>query len=532
MFKIKIKKINPAAFFLSLKLNRFTRALRISICCSIFLFCYTSNAAIKLPALFADHMVLQQKSKVPIWGWASPGENIFIEVSWQKNKFHTKVDGSGNWKIELETPKAGGPYIININGENSIQLNDILIGEVWLCSGQSNMSFPLKYSDSAKQEIAKANYPTIRYFDVKHQYGKEPFKDCKGQWQITTPQTAASFSAVAYYFAKKIQKELNVPIGIVCSAWGGTPAEAWTPIDILQNNDSLHYFLQRWKEIPQKVGADSVSYHLAVQQWEEQKKSGNGIRKPDEPRDYYYYSQPWCEPAALFNGMIHPLIPFCFKGILWYQGESNVSESNLYQNLFTSLIKSWRKRWKNEGVQNQLPFYFVQIAPFGYGNLEAAAKLRQAQYDVMKTVDHTGMAVTIDLGDMNNIHFTHKKEVGERLAFIALAKSYAYKNVVFKGPVCKKISKLNNKVELRFDQPLFTVDKEKPLGFEIGYKNPGSDSMRFVKAQSIIKDNKAIVWNDKVHVPLMVRYGWLEAGEANLINESKLPAYPFEKRVD
>jgi sialate O-acetylesterase len=512
-------------------INSNSNTIKTLFFCIPFLFCYTSNAAIKLPSLFGNHMVLQQKSKVPIWGWASPGENISIEVSWQKNKVHTKTDASGHWKIELETPKAGGPYQININGENSIQLNDILIGEVWLCSGQSNMTFPLKYSDSAKQEIAKADFPAIRYFGVKHQYGEEPFNDCKGEWQITSPQTAASFSAVAYYFAKKIHTQLDVPIGIVCSAWGGTPAEAWTPKEVLQKDDSLQFFLRRWKEIPQKVGADSIRYNLALQQWEEEKKSGNDTPKPDKPRDFYYYSQPWCQPSALFNGMIHPLIPFCFKGILWYQGESNVSESNLYQNLFTSLIKSWRKRWEKEGTKTQLPFYFVQIAPFGYGNLEAAAELRQAQYDVMKTVDNTGMAVTIDLGDMNNIHFTHKKEVGERLAFIALAKSYAYKNVIYKGPVCNKISKVNNKLELRFDQKLFTIDEEKPQGFEIGYKDPSSDSMRFVKAQSIVKHNEVEVWNDTVKVPLVVRYAWLDAGEANLINQSKLPAYPFEKRV-
>src|SRR6185312_906479 len=513
------------------KINGIRNAIPILLCCVNLIFCSSSNAAIKLPAFFSDHMVLQQKSKVPIWGWASPGENISIQVSWQKNKVHTQADASGNWKLELQTPKAGGPYHLNINGENSIQLKDVLIGEVWLCSGQSNMSFPLKYSDSAKQEIAKADYPTIRYFDVKHQYGKEPFNNCKGAWQITSPQTSASFSAVSYYFAKKIQKQLHVPIGIICSAWGGTPAEAWTPIDILQNDDSLHFFLQRWKEIPQKVGADSTSYHLALQQWEKNKKIDKDLRKPDKPRDFYYYTQPWCEPAALFNGMIHPLIPFCFKGILWYQGESNVSESNLYQNLFTSLIKSWRKRWTDEGNENQLPFYFVQIAPFGYGSLEAAAELRQAQYNVMKTVINTGMAVTIDLGNMNNIHFTHKKEVGERLALIALAKSYYYKNLEFKGPVCNKISKVNNKLELHFDQSLSTVEKEKPQGFEIGYKDPSSDSMRFVKAQSIIKHNEVEVWNDTVKVPLVVRYAWLDAGEANLINQSKLPAYPFEKRV-
>jgi sialate O-acetylesterase len=531
MFNSDSSMIYSQKFISGFALSRYVKAL-IFLCCPIFLFCLQSNAAIKLPALFADHMVLQQKSKVPIWGWASPGENISVEASWQKNKVHTKADASGNWKLELKTPKAGGPYVIYVSGENSIQLHDILIGEVWLCSGQSNITFPLKYSDSSKQEIAKADYPSIRYFDVKHQYGTTQFDDCKGQWQITTPQTAATFSAVAYYFAKKIQKHLNVPIGIVCSAWGGTPAEAWTPINVLENDDSLNYFLQRWKEIPQTVGADSIKYNLLLQQWEEQKKSGKNLRKPDKPRDFYYYSQPWCEPAALFNGMIHPLIPFCFKGILWYQGESNVSESNLYQNLFTSLIKSWRERWKKEGSQNVLPFYFVQIAPFGYGDLDAAAKLRQAQDDVMTSVDHTGMAVTIDLGDMNNIHFTHKKEVGERLALIALAKSYSYQNVIYKGPLCNKISKVNNKLELHFDQSLFTIDKEKPEGFEIGYKNAGSDSMFFVKAKAIIKGNEAIVWNEKVKNPLVVRYAWLEAGNANLINNAALPAYPFRKRED
>ncbi|KAA9038668.1 sialate O-acetylesterase [Ginsengibacter hankyongi] len=492
-----------------------------------------TNATIKLSALFADHMVLQQKTTVPVWGWASPGKEIVIEASWQKNKIHTKADQTGNWKIELQTPKAGGPYKIKITGENSIEIDDVLIGEVWLCSGQSNMTFPLKYNDSAKQEIAKADYPSIRYFAVQHQYGTKPFKDCQGEWQITSPETAASFSAVAYFFAKEIQAKLKVPIGIVCSGWGGTPAEAWTSKNVLQNDESLQYFLQRWKEIPQKVGADSIKYHLELQKWKAQKTPGKQLHKPDEPRTYYYYSKPWCEPAALFNGMIHPLVPFCFKGILWYQGESNVSEANKYQDLFTALIKSWRGHWDKEGKQNVFPFYFVQIAPFGYGDLNDAAKLRQAQYDVMKTVDHTSMAVTIDLGNMNNIHFKHKREVGERLALIAFAKSYGYKNIIYKGPVCIKVSKANNKIKLDFGQSLFTIDKEKPRGFEIGFKNPGSDSMEFVKAQSaVINGTQAIVWSEEVKDPLAVRYAWVDAGGANLINKTGLPAFPFEKKID
>lgn len=496
-------------------------------------FCNTINATVKLPVLFSDHMVLQQKANVPVWGWGSPGEDISIEASWQKNKVQTKVDASGNWKIKLQTPSAGGPFKIKISGENSIELTDVLIGEVWLCSGQSNMTFPLKYSDSAKQEIAKADFSSIRYFGVQHQYGAEPFQDCKGEWQITSSETAASFSAVAYYFAKKIYHDLKIPVGIVCSGWTGTPAEAWTPKTVLQNDDALHYFLQRWKEIPQKVGGDSVNYHFAVQQWEEQNKSGlNNLHKPEEPRNYYYYSKPWCEPGALFNGMIRPLIPFYFKGVLWYQGESNVSEYNLYQNLFTALIKSWRKQWSDEGHQQILPFYFVQIAPYGYGDLNAAAKLRQSQYDVMKTVEHTGMAVTIDLGDMNNIHFTHKKEVGERLALIALAKTYGYKNLVYEGPECTKVSKVNSRLKLCFNQTVFTINKENPKGFEIGYREAGSDSLQFVKAEAIIKGSEVMVWNKEVKDPLMVRYAWLEAGDANLENRSGLPAFPFLRKIN
>lgn len=505
----------------------------ILLVCTVLFFCYDGNAAVKLPALFGDHMVLQQKATVPMWGWGSPGEEISIEVSWQKNKIYTRVDQSGNWEIELQTPLAGGPHQIKLKGENFIEINDVLIGEVWLCSGQSNMTFPLKYSDSTKQEIAKADLPAIRYFGVKHQYGTEPFQDCKGEWQITSPATAASFSAIAYYFAKRVYHDLNTPVGVVCSGWAGTPAEAWTPKPVLEKDDALNYFIQRWNEILKKVGADSVKYHLAVQHWEEQRKSRNtDLSKPEEPRSYYYYSKPWCEPGALFNGMIHPLIPFYFKGVLWYQGESNVSESDLYQNLFTVLIRSWRKQWSDKNYQQVLPFYFVQIAPYGYGNLEAAAKLRQAQYEVMKTVEYTGMVVAIDVGDMKNIHFTHKKEVGDRLALMALAKSYGFKNLIYEGPGCTGISKLNNKLELRFNQPLFTINNEKVRGFEIGYKNPDDDSIVFVHAEAVIQNNKAVVWNHQVTKPLFVRYAWLEAGEANLVNRSGLPAFPFQHRAE
>lgn len=504
--------------------------IRSSILGLVLLVSGQSMAAIKLPALFGDHMVLQQKTKVHIWGWASPGEEISLTVPWKTKNIHTKADGLGNWKMIVETPVAGGPYNIKINGENSVELKDVLIGEVWICSGQSNMTFPLKYSDSAKEAIAKADYPTIRYFGVKRQFGQRPLNDFKGSvWEETTPKTAASFSAVAYYFARKIQEEVKVPVGVVLSGWSGTPAEAWTPKAVLEKDDSLQYYLQRWKEIPQRVGADSVRYHLAMAEWEKNKNSSNASNKPDEPRSYYYYTKPWCEPGALFNGMVNPAIPFTVKGVLWYQGESNVSEADNYEHLFTALINSWRQRWSECG-QKQLPFYFVQIAPFGYSNLDAAARLRQAQYNVMKKEDLTGMAVTTDVGDMSNLHCTHKKEVGERLALIALARSYG-KNVIYAGPECKAALKINDKIRLRFDQPVFTTGQQQAQGFEVGYKSTDGDSIRFVPAQSVIKGNEVTVWNSSIKDPLMVRYAWLKADDANLVNRTGLPAYPFRQKI-
>lgn len=496
-------------------------------------FSTSSKALIKLPAIFSDHMVLQQKAKVQVWGWALPGEVISLIAQWQKQEIKTKADQLGNWKLVLQTPVAGGPYNIKIKGKNLIVLKDVLIGEVWFCSGQSNMAFPLKYSDSAKEEIAKANYSTIRYFSITKQYGQQPFKDSPGSfWEKTSPKTARSFSAVAYYFAKRIIKDLKVPVGVVYSAWGGTPAEAWTPKKVLKKDSSFQFYLRRWKEIPDRVGKDSMEYHQAFSQWEKSNSSGNTeVKKPDLPRTFYYYQRPWSEPGVLFNGMINPVIPYTIKGILWYQGESNVGEADNYEHLFSSMIKSWRNQWKIEGGQQLLPFYFVQIAPFGYNNLDAAARLRQAQYKVMKKVKNTGMAVTIDVGNMNNIHFTHKKEVGERLALIALNKSYGFKHIIFEGPTCKKVIKAKGKLQLIFDQQLFTIGQKQSRGFEIGYKSQTNDSVIFVKAQSEIKGNEVIVRNNRVKYPVMVRYAWIEAGQANLINKTGLPAFPFEKEI-
>ncbi|MGI8584307.1 MAG: sialate O-acetylesterase [Chitinophagaceae bacterium] len=484
---------------------------------------------VKLPAIFSDHMVFQQKSKVAMWGWADPREKIIVTGSWSNKNFSTITKSNGEWKVMVNTPAAGGPYSVKIRGQNTIELKDVLIGEVWVCSGQSNMVFSLNSSYKAKEEIAVADFENIRYFSVKRQYGREEFKDAPGSvWLKTSLETAPSFSAVAYYFAKKIHQQLNVPVGIVYAAWGGTPAEAWAPSSTLKSDSVLYLPIKRWKEMYVTVGKDSVAYRAALDKWNSARKSGDSIKlkKPEEPATVISYNRPWREPSVLFNGMINPVIPYTIKGVLWYQGESNVSYANEYYHLFSSMIKGWREKWNNLN----LPFYFVQIAPFNYSKMDAAAQLRDAQYQVMKNISNTGMAVTVDVGEMKNQHFTRKKEVGERLALIALAKEYRYKKINYKGPEIKNAYVENGKVILEFESS-FLLMADTLKGFEIGYRISSGDSTIFIKALATLEGNKVIVWNDKVKEPLEVRYAWLLAGEANLFDKEGLPAFPFRKMI-
>lgn len=474
---------------------------------------------IKLPAIFSDGMVLQQRSSVLVWGQADPGENISLQAGWSSKTMRTRADGQGKWAIKLKTPAAGGPYTIQLSGNNQVSIKDVLLGEVWLCSGQSNMVFSLKSSEGAKAEIAQANHPAIRYFSVKRQYGLQQFDDAPGSaWVPTTPATAGSFSAVAYYFAKKIQATMNVPVGIVYAAWGGTPAEAWTPRGILESDTVLHRYIHRWNNIQQRVGKDSAAYHIKLAQWENSRQG----KKPQEPQTLYYFKRPWREPSVLFNGMIDPVVPYAIKGVLWYQGESNVAYAGEYAQLFGAMISSWRDAWKQA-----LPFYFVQIASFGYGDLDAAARLREAQHEVMNKLPRTGMAVTTDLGDMKDVHFTRKKEVGERLALIALHKDYGKRTTAFSGPLLRKAVKENNRAVITFSGAALHATGDTLRGFEIGYRQAGNGQVLFKKAQAKIEGDRVIVWEETVQDPVAVRYAWLLAGEANLFGGHELPAFPF-----
>jgi len=519
----EIHVLNLTIMFINLKNTLF------AVC--FLLFCGNNkiNAVIKLPAIFSHGMVLQQKSSVNLWGWADPGEKILIASSWANSKsITTTADASGKWKTQLQTPGAGGPYTITFKGKNSIEIKDVLLGEVWVCSGQSNMVFSLKGAYHATEEIAAANFPSIRYFSVKRQYGSEEFDDCQGsEWVKTSPQTAGGFSAVAYFFAKKIYEELHVPVGLVYAAWGGTPAEAWTPASAFQNDHVLQVYIERWKKMLVTVGEDSTVYHKALDEWEQKRKTAdsNTIKKPQEPATLVWYNRLYREPSALFNGMINPVIPYSIKGVLWYQGESNVNFAEEYFHLFSTLIQSWREKW-----HNNMPFYFVQIAPFNYSNLDAAAQLQWAQSEVAAKVSNTGMAATVDVGNMKDQHPVHKKEVGDRLAFIALHHLYGKKNLVFAGPQVTNATLKNNKVFLQFDQNVVASQSSSSNAFEVGYKNE-KDSVMFLPAQAIVNGSVVTVWNESVTTPVAVRYAWLRIANADLSGKERLPVTPFIKTI-
>lgn len=493
-------------------------------------FHFVAMASVKLPAVFSDGMVLQQKAKAAFWGWAEPGEKISITPGWSKQPVSVIADDKGKWKLTIATPSYGGPFEMKVQGSNTVVMKDVLIGEIWLCAGQSNMAFTVKGAENAKAEIARADFPAIRYFSVKRQYGPNEFDDAPGSvWQKTSPSTVPGFSAVAYFFAKKIYQETGIPIGILFNAWGGTPAEAWTPSAVLSSDAMLTRYNQRWTDILNKIGTDSVKYLERLKAWNETRGTtdSNQYKKPAEPQTLYYYKRPWRAPSVLYNGMICPLAPYTIKGVLWYQGESNVAYADEYYHLFSSMIQSWRDKW-----QQQFPFYFVQIAPNGYKDLDAAARLREAQYLVSKKISGTAMAATADIGNMKDIHPVKKKEVGDRLAFIALAKNYGRKNIIYTGPEVTKTSVKNGVVHLVFNQDIALSSGQQPAGFEIGYKKPGTDSLYFIKAAAQLINRQVQVLSPDTNHPLAVRYAWTLAAEGNIKNNAGLPAYPFRISTD
>ena len=358
-------------------------------------------ADIKLPSIIRDSMVLQQKSDVTIWGWASPGEDIEVEPSWANVVSSSQADKNGRWNIEVKTSGAGGPYGIKIRGNNEIVLKDVLIGEVWLCSGQSNMEWVMRHVVDSENEIKAANFPRIRLFRVGKNASMEPLEDCSGAWMACSPDSVKGFSAAAYYFGRELHARLDVPVGLIDSSYGGTSAREWTIRECLEHDKDYEQIIAR-------------------------------------------------VPGRVYCGMISPIIQYHIKGMIWYQGESDAPRAYLYRKLFPNLVKCLR----NQRGIGDFPFYYVQIPPFHYGNPEGGTivpELQEAQAMALDLVANTGMVVTTDIGDVDDLHPRNKRDVGKRLAALALTKTYGFDGIPTSGPMYKNMRIEGNCIRLHFD---------------------------------------------------------------------------------
>lgn len=456
------------------------------VCIGLVLFVAVSSAVadLKLPAIFSDHMIVQRDQAVPVWGWADPEEEVTVSLAGQT--VQGKANKEGRWSVALRPMPAGGPHQLAVVCPHSkVVLKNVLVGEVWLCSGQSNMQWSVRASAKAEEEIAAANYPKIRLFTVARKTASKPQPDCEGHWVECSPATVADFSAVGYFFIRQVHKELGVPVGMINSSWGGTPAEAWISRPSLESVPRLKPLLDRWANPPEK--------------------------QANSPH----------RPAYLFNGMIAPVVPFALRGAIWYQGESNVSRAYQYRTLFPLLIADWRAAWKQD-----LPFGFVQLAPFRYQGQDetACAELWEAQTMTLQNVPNTGMAVTVDIGDIKDIHPKNKQEVGRRLALWALAKVYG-KDVVYSGPIYKSMQIEGRTIRIAFDHAaggLKTRDGKEPSDFTIA-----GEDQKFHPAKAVIDGSTVVVSSDAVAKPVAVRFAWRDTAEPNLCNQAGLPASPF-----
>lgn len=439
-----------------------------------------ANADIRLPAIISNNMVLQQQSSVKLWGWGEPTEKLVVTTSWNRNIDSTMVNENAKWQLSIQTPAAGGPYSITIKGNNTIVLENILIGEVWICSGQSNMEMNYYWGiPQMKEEMSFTNNSSIRFFTIPKTTAENPQERGQGAWIQSDSNTVKSFSAVGYYFGKKLNTELDVPIGLINASWGGTPAEVWTPEEIINSDNIL-------SEASQKL-------------------------KP---------SKAWpITPGYTFNGMISPITNFSIAGSIWYQGEGNTETANSYQLLLTSMIKAWRQNW-----QKEFPFYFVQLAPFNYGNNHIAALLREAQTKTL-SLSKTGMAVITDLADdTTDIHPKNKKDVGYRLAALALVDNYNKQLVSYKSPLFKTMEIEKSTIHLFFDADVsdFKINGKSPAGFYIA----GADKI-FYPAQIKLRDDRIIASSKKVKSPVAVRYAFSNTAIGNIFNSDGLPLAPF-----
>ena len=459
--------------------------LKLRIILLVVLSCFACevSAKIVLPAILANNMVLQQKSNVPLWGNANANATIKVTTSWNKKVYRAKADADGKWRLMVQTPDAGGPYTITLSDGIPITLTDILIGEVWVCSGQSNMEMPMRGFKSiptlnSSDVLVKADNQKLRLFQVQHAVSDTPLTDCTGPWKVSSPESAFTFSAVAFQYGMLLQEILKVPVGIIEADWGGTRIESWMP------NSALAHF--------------------------------PAVKLPAPNSQIGPY-----QPTALFNGMIAPITGFGIQGFLWYQGEANIRQPANYDQLMKSMVASWRESWKRDTI----PFYYVQIAPYrNPKGGDSVPYLREKQQQAQFEIPNTGMIVTTDVGEELNIHPSDKTTISKRLLYWALGHTYQKKGIAYQSPLYQEMTVAGDQVTLTFkDTPQgFTAYDREITGFEIA----GADKF-FHPATARIWNNTVQVRSDQVAKPVAVRYAFKDWGVGNVYNTFGLPVAPF-----
>lgn len=484
------------------------------------------RAEVKPHALFSDHMVLQRGKPLKVWGTCADGEQVTVSIQGQLAKAETK---GTEWVATLNPLMAGGPLTLTITGNNTLKINDVLVGEVWIASGQSNMEWPLAASENGSDVAKKADNPRLRLFTVPKRTSPKPESDVASKWLECRAETAIKFSAVGYFFGRNLQKALDVPVGIINSSWGGTPAQAWTTREKLTSNNKLRHYVtnldkageqfQTNKTILIENHKKSLEMHkMAVEKAIAEKKTPP--RAPSMPTDPRFSPS---GASTLYNGMIHPLRHYGIAGAIWYQGESNAGNAFEYRTLYPTMITSWREAF----AQGDFPFHGVQLAPFMAISKQpqdsAWAELREAQFLATRALPHVGMAVITDVGDEKDIHPRKKEPVGARLALLALQDPYE-KQTVANGPTFKSMKVFGNKAVISFDNvgSGLEIKGETLTGFTVA----GSDK-KFQNAMATIEGNSVVVLSPSGQEPVAVRFGWSNFPVVNLWNKNGLPAVPF-----
>lgn len=484
--------------------------IRLFTALAVMIAAANAQAALKVPNVFGNHMVVQQKAPIKVWGWTNPGQEVTVSLA--DKSVSGKANADGRFDVSLPELTAGGPHQLTIKADETVTFEDVLVGEVWICSGQSNMQWSINASNDPDLEKLTAKNTNIRMINFPQVGTQEPILTHDRQWQVTSPETVGTFSAVGYFFARQIQETTGVPVGMINNAWGGSACEAWINRDVLKADEKYAPLLERWAGMEAKFAELSAKTELT----EDEKKALQQLKGQMGGNS---------RPANIYNGVLKSHLGYTIKGAIWYQGESNASRAYQYRDLFPLMISNWRSEWG----QGDFPFYWVQLADFQAepaGPSESTwAELREAQTMSVQALPHSGQAVIIDLGEAADIHPRNKAEVAKRLARLALAQDYGV-SIVHRSPRYASMETQGNKIVVSFEDRgggIRTVDKHDVVGFWIA----GEDRQWKVAQAKVVDGQKVEVWNDEVAKPVAVRYAWADNPVCNLFNAEGLPVTPF-----